>query len=489
MLSSSNSTLNNNVVQAEALLKACDNLLVIQEQDHKELKALATESNDTEWTPPLMKLVERIISYYENFYRVESELIMDEVRVLLLLSPEWPSHQLDDAFLWVGGWRPSVTFHLLDFKPGSPLGAGLGELLKEMTMCDFMDFSPSQIVQVDELMRHTIREETELTRSLSESETEFDSAPPMNQVFVLGEIFGKAIDLRVRTLKNLVRILNPIQAVQFFIPAAQLHLKVREWSKNKEAAALGRVGGPEPFSEFFERRLHEQKRDLDELRLAATKPTQLKLESSKDRRRLVGRVMSHYKNYYRVKSKSVKLNVLHMLAATWMSPLEHAFLWIGGWRPTTAFQLLYSVVGLQLEARLSDLLSQRSSNRELADLSPSQLIRIDELQVQTVKEERILTEALATLQETLADSSMVELSHVTTELVRVGNTESLNEHYQRVKLKLGIKEEKLKEVFWKADNLRLRTLKNVVDILSPIQAIHLLIGAAELHLKLHEWGN
>ncbi|KAL2941874.1 Protein DELAY OF GERMINATION 1 [Bienertia sinuspersici] len=288
----------------------------------------------------------------------------------------------------------------------------------------------------------------------------------MNQVFVLGEIFGKAIDLRVRTLKNLVRILNPIQAVQFFIPAAQLHLKVREWSK-----------------------LHEQKRDLDELRLAATKPTQLKLESAKDRRRLVGRVMSHYKNYYRVKSKSVKLNVLHMLAATWMSPLEHAFLWIGGWRPTTAFQLLYSVVGLQLEARLSDLLSQRSSNRELADLSPSQLIRIDELQVQTVKEERILTEALATLQETLADSSMVELSHVTTELVRVGNTESLNEHYQRVKLKLGIKEEKLKEVFWKADNLRLRTLKNVVDILSPIQAIHLLIGAAELHLKLHEWGN
>ncbi|KAL2941843.1 Protein DOG1-like 3 [Bienertia sinuspersici] len=311
--------------------------------------------------------------------------------------------------------------------------------------------------------------------------------PPIDRVFRLAEIFGKAVDLRLRTLKKLVQILSPIQTVQFFIPAAQLHLKVREWSKKKEATEaqnLGRSGGPEPFSEFCKRRFLEQKQDLDELKLAATNKS-----SNWDLRGLVRRVMCHYKNYYRVKSKSVKLNVLHMLAAAWMSPLEHAFLWIGGWRPTTAFHLLYSIIGLQLEAQLSELLAQRSTNRELSDLLPSQLIRIDELQMQTVKEERDLTEALATLQETLADSSMVELSHVTIELIRGDDSDSVNEHYQRVKSKLGIKEDKLKEVFWKADNLRLRTLKNVVDILSPIQAVHLLIGAAELHLKLHEWGN
>ncbi|KAL7255255.1 hypothetical protein ACSBR1_009418 [Camellia fascicularis] len=34
----------------------------------------------------------------------------------------------------------------------------------------------------------------------------------------------------------------------------------------------------------------------------------------------------------------------------------------------------------------------------------------------------------------------------------------------------------------------LRTLKEVVDILSAIQAVHFLITAAELHLRLHEWG-
>ncbi|XP_057539139.1 protein DOG1-like 3 [Amaranthus tricolor] len=245
------------------------------------------------------------------------------------------------------------------------------------------------------------------------------------------------------------------------------------------------------FGGFFETWLHEQERDLEELK-AATKAhsesTQCSAELTQFQCELIRRVMSHYENYYRVKSESTTENVLGMMSPSWRSSLEDAFLWVGGWRPSIAFHLLYSVSGLQFEAGLSELLGGVSTC-DLGDLSPSQLSKIDELQRQTIREERELTEILAVHQETVADSSMVQLSHIATELMEDNServeTESMKE---RVESTLGKKEDKLKEILGKADDLRLRTLKELVDILSPIQAVHFLIAAAELHLRVHDWG-
>lgn len=46
----------------------------------------------------------------------------------------------------------------------------------------------------------------------------------------------------------------------------------------------------------------------------------------------------------------------------------------------------------------------------------------------------------------------------------------------------------LNRVLERADDLRMRTYKGVIEILIPIQAVHFLIGAAELQLRLHDWG-
>ncbi|XP_057549992.1 protein DOG1-like 3 [Amaranthus tricolor] len=266
----------------------------------------------------------------------------------------------------------------------------------------------------------------------------------------------------------------------------------------KDLEAKVRFKSKESFTEVFDNWLILQKRSLDELRSAAKAYPELIIteshnESTQKLAELVNRVMSHYKNYYRVKSESMKQNALQMLSATWRSNLESAFLWIGGWRPSMAFHLLFSISGLQLEDQLSELI-QGLETGDLRDLSSSQLIKVNELQRQTVKEERELTESLASQQETVADSSMVELSRDATALTcdinsgvreRVGNGESVSE---RVEIILESKEDKLEEIFRKADDLRLRTLKKVVEIFSPIQAVHFLIAAAELHLKVHEWG-
>lgn len=492
--------------KAENNRKVLEDLLGLQEQDRHEFMCI-TKKSDIEWTPPLTKLVERVITHYENHYRVESNLIKESVKVLLLLSPEWPSH-LEDAFLWVGGWRPSMAFHLLDFKPGLQLGAIVGELLQGVSMDEFTDILSSQLVRFGELQRQTIREETELTQSLADSgspveiDTEPDSPDSVTDSCMvtnghhgLREIFCKADDLRLRTLKSLVQILSPIQAVQLFIPLAQLHLKIQKWGKTKKRAKRAGRSTLDDFGGFFDKWLREQEQDLQELRStskACTESTHPRNELTQNACVLVEQVLDHYKSYYRVKSESVKKDVLHMLAPAWRSVLEQAFLWIGGWRPSVAFHLLYTVVGLQLEAGLAELMAGLKTG-DLGDLSSSQIIRVSELHMETVAEERELTETLASLQETVADSSMVQLSRLATEITREPEsmtqdrvtTESI---HKLVELTLGTKEDKLKEIFGKADGLRMKTLRNVVDILSPIQAVHFLIGAAELHLRVHECG-
>lgn len=45
----------------------------------------------------------------------------------------------------------------------------------------------------------------------------------------------------------------------------------------------------------------------------------------------------------------------------------------------------------------------------------------------------------------------------------------------------------LYDVLMEADKLRLNTLKGMIDILTPLQAVELLVAAQKLHLSLHEW--
>ncbi|XP_015890835.3 protein DOG1-like 4 [Ziziphus jujuba] len=213
---------------------------------------------------------------------------------------------------------------------------------------------------------------------------------------------------------------------------------------------------------------------------------------------LIDRVMKHYEHYYSAKSKCAKQDVFGFLSPSWLSSLEDAFLWIGGWRPSMAFHLLYSKSGLQLEAIPLHHLINGISTDDLADLSPRQLVHVDGLQQSTIKEEKKITEMMAKHQETVADASMVELSHMVTELIMLksSHTDSacLNGggaevEKERVDTTLALKEEGLEVILQRADDLRLRTLEAIVnDVLTPTQAVHFLIAAAELHLRLHDWG-
>ncbi|KAF5814762.1 putative transcription factor TGA like domain-containing protein [Helianthus annuus] len=44
------------------------------------------------------------------------------------------------------------------------------------------------------------------------------------------------------------------------------------------------------------------------------------------------------------------------------------------------------------------------------------------------------------------------------------------------------------KIIMEADKLRLDTLKRMIDILTPLQAVELLVVSKKLNLCLHEWG-
>ncbi|PIA42171.1 hypothetical protein AQUCO_02100200v1 [Aquilegia coerulea] len=179
---------------------------------------------------------------------------------------------------------------------------------------------------------------------------------------------------------------------------------------------------------------------------------------------LIKPVMTHYDDYYRVKTHAAKNDVFTVYNASWLTSLERSLHWIAGWRPTTIFHLVYTESSARFEARLLDLL-RGDKTGDLGDLSPTQLARVSELQCETVNKENEITTELGIWQESACDIVSLLLDQ-----------------------EPEIEFERLVKVLARADDLRLKTIKSVVEILTPQQAVEFLIAAAELQFGVRGWG-
>lgn len=126
------------------------------------------------------------------------------------------------------------------------------------------------------------------------------------------------------------------------------------------------------FAKYFESFLVEQSRDLAGLCAAASTPP----DDHSHLRDLIARVISHYEHYYATKAASAEVDVGPMFSPSWTSTTENIFMWAGGWRPSLAFRLLQSKSGLQLEARLEEIM-RGGIVKDLGDMSPAQIIALD----------------------------------------------------------------------------------------------------------------
>ncbi|GAB2251881.1 hypothetical protein Droror1_Dr00004728 [Drosera rotundifolia] len=214
-----------------------------------------------------------------------------------------------------------------------------------------------------------------------------------------------------------------------------------------------------PFESFLEGWLVRQEHHLDELITAASSSGY----SDEESKELVSRVLRHYEEYYDEKSRDTRHDVFRHLSPPWCTPLECAFLWIGGFRPGVMFQLVAKSVD---------------------DLSSLQAQRLDSLRIGTGKEEKKLADALARIQETAASPSIVE---------RIRRISCWPYGDIIVGPQMGTDTESLRSAMEtlvaNADRLRTKTAAVVVDVLTPKQSMKFLDASAESQRVLWSWGS
>ncbi|KAL3686161.1 hypothetical protein R1sor_004183 [Riccia sorocarpa] len=231
----------------------------------------------------------------------------------------------------------------------------------------------------------------------------------------------------------------------------------------------------EAYAEFQQKWKEEQDILTHELEEALTAG-----KAENELHQLVRKLEKHYEEYYVAKDGALKHDALRMMQPGWKCPLEAAFMWIGGWRPTTVFQLAYAQAGEQLEEQLTQLL-QGLSTPSMASLSSSQLQRISNLQVTTQESEEELTHKEAVLQQGMADQPVLTLA------VAAAEEESEDgENMNALKDAMGEKVEALENLIRDADSLRTETLKKMLRILTPIQAAQYLVAAGKLQIGIRK---
>nr|GMD04470.1 protein DOG1-like 4 [Ipomoea batatas] len=86
----------------------------------------------------------------------------------------------------------------------------------------------------------------------------------------------------------------------------------------------------ESFTDFFEKWMAQ----LEECAHS------LLIENEKDHDNLVNKMTTHYKNYYTAKWAAAREDVLAFFAPVWLTSLESVYVWVTGWKPSTAFRLV-----------------------------------------------------------------------------------------------------------------------------------------------------
>lgn len=231
----------------------------------------------------------------------------------------------------------------------------------------------------------------------------------------------------------------------------------------------------ERFTEFYENWVWKLEQILHLLLEASKKRTGAPI-TEQELQALVSKVTTHLKEYYTVKWAMAREDVLVFFSPVWLSPLENAYLWVTGWKPSTAFKLLESL-----------------KKNNILKMTEEQERKVEELRVRMRMEEEKVEREMERQQVAMADRKVVELAKLSSRGGGGGGVRVVNNGGGGVVD--GVVEVALKGVFaglekvMKAsDCVRLKTLKGVLDVLAPMQCVHFLAATIAMQLRLRQWG-
>ncbi|KAF2303122.1 hypothetical protein GH714_013961 [Hevea brasiliensis] len=131
----------------------------------------------------------------------------------------------------------------------------------------------------------------------------------------------------------------------------------------------------ERFSEFFEKWMCQLHEYLQHLRRAEDYRAKTGCEREQELQASVSKVTQHYKDYYTIKWALAHEDVLAFFCPIWISPLENAYSWVTGWKPSAVLKLVNSI-------RINGILSS-----SLVELTQEQMRKIEALRVKISKQE------------------------------------------------------------------------------------------------------
>ncbi|KAK3015783.1 hypothetical protein RJ639_005438 [Escallonia herrerae] len=219
----------------------------------------------------------------------------------------------------------------------------------------------------------------------------------------------------------------------------------------------------DPFISCFQNWIAQQRSDLEDLRHAITSnPNDERLHL------LVEKIIKHFEEYHQNRAVLAQQDAPSFFSPSWCTSFESSFLWIGGCRPSVFVRLVYSLSGSELEAQLWQFFrGERKGN--LGEISPCQLNSINSLHRKT---------------ENIADEPLAMIANNCSEIGE--SNQEVNQALDAHACALAhILEDAILE---DADKFRLNIIKELIQILTPLQAVDLLVASMKLHLSIHDWG-
>ncbi|CAM8966668.1 unnamed protein product [Rhodiola kirilowii] len=224
---------------------------------------------------------------------------------------------------------------------------------------------------------------------------------------------------------------------------------------SRRSLVSGTVDNDESMHQFFHDWMSRQEAILDELQRSVSNPN-----FDGDSSELVERVTAHYNEYYHAKSRVAHDNVFLLFSPTWLTPLERSFLWIAGFKPGLAFQIVDKFVW--------------------HDLSAEQRVRIEEVKRLTKAEEKELADEQARIQETVAAPPVVELAR---RVVRSVDGELVD-----LEAVLGLMRSAMETLVECADFLRFRTVMRILGVLKSGQSVRFYAVLTQFQVQIRRWG-
>ncbi|KAG8375776.1 hypothetical protein BUALT_Bualt10G0135500 [Buddleja alternifolia] len=193
------------------------------------------------------------------------------------------------------------------------------------------------------------------------------------------------------------------------------------------------------------------------------------------------KIMQNFHDYSDRRRRLARRDVSAYFCPSWCTTLENSMFWLAGCRPSSYFSLIYALCGSEIDSKLSQFLQAEDGDTMgsgFPHLSASQLSAIDKLQRRTIADEEKLSTQLAMLQQDMADMPLALIAR------KAGPTYEFDSDVKDAIHRIEIDMFSIMEA---AEDLRLNTVKEIIEILAPVQSLEYILAAKKLRLCFKSW--